>query len=86
MKYVVICVFDADGYDIDAGCSRGGYVGVGGDGGGGHGADVVDVAAVVVLSGQPGKHVAVHPLQPSPKQSLDQRPEEADRGSPSSSS
>ena len=55
-----------------------------GGGGGAAAAAVVDVAAVVVLSGQPGKHVAVHPLQPSPKQSLDQRPEETDRGSPSS--
>ena len=58
----------------------------GGGDGGGHGANVVDVAAVVVLSGQPGEHVAVHPLQPSPKQSPDQRPEETDRDPPFSSS
>ena len=47
-------------------------------GSGGHGASLDSVAATIVLSGQPGKHVAVHPLQPSPKQSLDQRPEETD--------
>ena len=58
----------------------------GGGDSGGHGAAVFAVIAVVVLSGQPGEHVAVHPLQPSPEQSPDQRPEETDRGPPSSSS
>ena len=49
--------------------------------GGGHG---VAVVSVVALSGEPGEHVALHPLQPSPKPSLDQRPEETDGGAPSS--